>query len=116
MSLAAGARGAQEPQHRGREILEYFGTATQIRLTATPKETKYASNIAYFGEPVFSYTLKQGICFADRLNRVRCRAAYGIEAHQFSDGKEEVGRVSSLFYPRAPALLQQCESGRRPFN
>lgn len=44
-----------------REILEYFSGATQIGLTATPKETKYVSNIHYFGEPVDSYSLKQGI-------------------------------------------------------
>jgi type I restriction enzyme, R subunit len=39
----------------------YFSSATQIGLTATPKETEYVSNIAYFGEPVFTYSLKQGI-------------------------------------------------------
>jgi type I restriction enzyme R subunit len=44
-----------------REILEYFSSATQIGMTATPKETKYASNIHYFGKPVYSYSLKQGI-------------------------------------------------------
>ena len=44
-----------------REILEYFSSATQIGLTATPKETEYVSNIHYFGKPVFSYSLKQGI-------------------------------------------------------
>jgi type I restriction enzyme, R subunit len=44
-----------------REILEYFPTAAQIGLTATPKETKYVSNIDYFGPPVYSYSLKQGI-------------------------------------------------------
>ena len=43
------------------EILEYFSGATQIGLTATPKETTYVSNIHYFGEPVYSYSLKQGI-------------------------------------------------------
>ena len=42
-------------------ILTYFSSATQIGLTATPKETKYVSNIHYFGEPVYSYSLKQGI-------------------------------------------------------
>ena len=41
--------------------MEHFSDATQIGLTATPKETEYASNIAYFNEPVYSYTLKQGI-------------------------------------------------------
>ena len=43
------------------EILEYFDSATQIGMTATPKETKDISNINYFGEPIYSYTLKQGI-------------------------------------------------------
>ena len=44
-----------------REILEYFSSATQIGLTATPKETEYVSNIHYFGKPVYQYSLKQGI-------------------------------------------------------
>ena len=54
-------RGSAAADSAWREILEYFSSATQIGLTATPKETKYASNIEYFGEPVFSYSLKQGI-------------------------------------------------------
>ena len=54
-------RGSAAEDSAWREILEYFSSATQIGLTATPKETKYASNIAYFGEPVFSYSLKEGI-------------------------------------------------------
>ena len=44
-----------------RKILDYFSSATQIGLTATPKETKDVSNIDYFGEPVFIYSLRQGI-------------------------------------------------------
>jgi type I restriction enzyme R subunit len=43
------------------EILQYFSSAVHIGLTATPKETKDVSNIAYFGEPVYTYSLKQGI-------------------------------------------------------
>ena len=54
-------RGSAAEDSAWREILEYFSSATQIGLTATPKETKYVSNIAYFGEPVFSYSLKEGI-------------------------------------------------------
>ena len=54
-------RGSAAEESAWREILEYFSGATQIGMTATPKETKYASNINYFGEPVYSYTLKQGI-------------------------------------------------------
>ena len=54
-------RGSAAEDVAWREILEYFSTATQIGLTATPKETKYVSNIHYFGEPIYSYSLKQGI-------------------------------------------------------
>jgi len=54
-------RGSAAEDSAWREILEYFSGATQIGLTATPKETKYVSNIHYFGDPVYSYSLKQGI-------------------------------------------------------
>lgn len=43
------------------EILDYFSSATQIGMTATPKETNDISNIAYFGEPIYTYSLKDGI-------------------------------------------------------
>jgi type I restriction enzyme R subunit len=54
-------RGSAADDAAWREILEYFSAATQIGLTATPKETKYVSNINYFGKPVYTYSLKQGI-------------------------------------------------------
>ena len=54
-------RGSASEDSAWREILDYFSGATQIGLTATPKETKYTSNITYFGEPVYTYKLKQGI-------------------------------------------------------
>jgi type I restriction enzyme, R subunit len=54
-------RGSAAEDSAWREILEYFSSATQIGLTATPKETKYVSNINYFGDPVYSYSLKEGI-------------------------------------------------------
>ncbi|RNC71840.1 MAG: DEAD/DEAH box helicase [Desulfuromonadales bacterium] len=54
-------RGSASEDSAWREILEYFTSATQIGLTATPKETKDVSNITYFGEPVYTYSLKQGI-------------------------------------------------------
>ena len=44
-----------------RDILDYFSSATQIGMTATPKETKDVSNIYYFGQPIYTYSLKQGI-------------------------------------------------------
>lgn len=54
-------RGSAAEDSAWREILDHFSAATQIGLTATPKETNYVSNIAYFGDPVFTYSLKQGI-------------------------------------------------------
>jgi type I restriction enzyme R subunit len=54
-------RGSADEDSAWREILTYFGSATQIGLTATPKETKEISNTEYFGEPVYTYSLRQGI-------------------------------------------------------
>ena len=54
-------RGSAKADSQWREILEYFSSAVQIGMTATPRETKYISNINYFGEPVYSYSLNQGI-------------------------------------------------------
>ena len=54
-------RGSAAEDSAWREILEYFSSATQIGLTATPRETRYVSNIDYFGAPVYTYSLKQGI-------------------------------------------------------
>jgi len=54
-------RGSAAEDSAWREILEYFSSATQIGLTATPKETEEVSNIDYFGEPVYTYSLKEGI-------------------------------------------------------
>ena len=54
-------RGSAKKDSNWRKILEYFSSATQIGMTATPKETKYISNIDYFGEPVYTYSLREGI-------------------------------------------------------
>ncbi|MBQ9933223.1 MAG: DEAD/DEAH box helicase family protein [Ruminiclostridium sp.] len=54
-------RGSAKEESRWRKILEYFSSATQIGMTATPKETKYISNLSYFGEPIYTYSLKEGI-------------------------------------------------------
>ncbi len=54
-------RGSAKEDSRWKKILDYFSSATQIGMTATPKETKYVSNINYFGEPVYKYSLKEGI-------------------------------------------------------
>ena len=54
-------RGSAKEESRWRRVLEYFSDAVQIGMTATPKETKYVSNLSYFGEPVYTYSLKEGI-------------------------------------------------------
>jgi type I restriction enzyme, R subunit len=54
-------RGSADEDSAWREILTYFSSATQVGLTATPKETKDISNTEYFGEPVYEYSLRQGI-------------------------------------------------------
>lgn len=54
-------RGSAKEDSAWREILKYFTKATHIGLTATPKETKETSNIEYFGDPLYTYSLKQGI-------------------------------------------------------
>ena len=54
-------RGSAKDDSAWREVLDYFSSATHLGLTATPKETKDVSNIEYFGEPIYTYSLKQGI-------------------------------------------------------
>ena len=54
-------RGSAKDDSKWREILDYFSGATQIGMTATPKESKYVSNLSYFGDPVYTYSLNEGI-------------------------------------------------------
>lgn len=54
-------RGSAKEESRWRRVLAYFDKAVQIGMTATPKETAYVSSTDYFGEPVYTYSLKQGI-------------------------------------------------------
>jgi len=54
-------RGSAREDSRWRRILDYFSSATKIGMTATPKETEEVSNITYFGQPIYTYSLKQGI-------------------------------------------------------
>ena len=70
-------RGSAAEDSAWREILKYFDSATQIGMTATPKETEYVSNIHYFGEPIYTYSLKQGI--SDGLSSA-------LQGHQGSPG------------------------------
>lgn len=82
-------RGSAAEDSAWREILEYFSGATQIGLTATPRETKYISNIDYFGEPVFSYSLKQGIQdgFLAPYKVVRVHIDHDVEGYRPEPGQ-----------------------------
>lgn len=54
-------RGSAKDDSNWRDILDYFSDAIQLGMTATPKETRYQSSISYFGEPIYTYSLKEGI-------------------------------------------------------
>lgn len=54
-------RGSAKDDSNWREILDYFSSAIQLGMTATPRETRYQSSISYFGEPIYTYSLKEGI-------------------------------------------------------
>lgn len=54
-------RGSAKADSQWRRVLEYFSGATQLGMTATPRETSYVSNIDYFGDPIYTYSLKEGI-------------------------------------------------------
>jgi type I restriction enzyme R subunit len=84
-------RGSAADDAAWREILEYFTSATQIGLTATPKETKDISNIDYFGEPVYTYSLKQGIedGFLAPYKVVRIGLDKDLEGYRPEKGKKD---------------------------
>lgn len=85
-------RGSAAEDAAWREILEYFSSATQIGLTATPKETKYVSNINYFGSPVYSYSLKQGIQdgFLAPYKVVNVHIDVDVEGYRPSQGSTDI--------------------------
>ncbi|MFO0688360.1 MAG: DEAD/DEAH box helicase family protein [Myxococcota bacterium] len=93
-------RGSAAEDSAWREILEYFSSATQIGLTATPKETRYVSNSVYFGEPVFSYSLKQGISdgFLAPYKVVKVHIDRDVEGYRPEKG--QVDRVGELVEDR----------------
>src|SRR5699024_6556438 len=74
-----------------REILSYFDGATQIGLTATPKETEYVSNMHYFGDPVYTYSLKQGIDdgFLAPYKVVRVHIDRDVEGYRPESGQHD---------------------------
>lgn len=86
-------RGSAKDDSAWREILSYFSNATHLGLTATPKEDKEVSNIEYFGEPVYTYTLKQGIDdgFLAPYKVVRIALNVDAEGYRPEQGKTDKG-------------------------
>ncbi|MEO5716646.1 MAG: DEAD/DEAH box helicase family protein [Luteolibacter sp.] len=85
-------RGSAAEDSAWREILEHFSSATQIGLTATPKETEYVSNIHYFGDPLYTYSLKQGISdgFLAPYKVVKVHIDKDVEGYRPEPGKTDV--------------------------
>lgn len=85
-------RGSAKEDSLWRKILEYFSSATQIGITATPKETEDVSNISYFGKPVYVYSLKQGIDdgFLAPFKVLRVGLNKDLEGYRPTEGKKDV--------------------------
>lgn len=84
-------RGSIKEDSAWREVLDYFNSATQIGLTATPKETKEVSNLEYFGEPIYTYSLKQGIedGFLAPYKVIRVLLDRDVEGYRPEKGKRD---------------------------
>ncbi|MBD3288279.1 DEAD/DEAH box helicase, partial [candidate division KSB1 bacterium] len=85
-------RGSAAADSAWREVLEYFHSAAHIGLTATPKETRSVSNIEYFGEPVYTYSLRQGIAdgFLAPYKVIRVGINIDLEGWRPEEGKTDV--------------------------
>ena len=88
-------RGSAKDDSNWREILEYFDGAIQLGMTATPKETKYQSNISYFGEPIYTYSLKEGIedGFLAPFKVINITTNIGDEWRPFKDQRDIFGNI-----------------------
>ncbi|WP_439239466.1 EcoAI/FtnUII family type I restriction enzme subunit R, partial [Streptococcus suis] len=85
-------RGSAKEDSNWRKIIDYFSSATQIGMTATPKETKEVSNMEYFGEPIYTYSLKQGIedGFLAPYRVMRVNLDVDVDGYRPEDGKQDV--------------------------
>jgi type I restriction enzyme R subunit len=101
-------RGSAVEDSARRDVLEYFSSATHLGLTATPKETKGISNIIYFGDPVYTYSLKQGIEDGFRTPYKVIRIATDVDA--VGDASEK-GKVDKL-----GQAVEQRQSNSKDFN
>lgn len=93
-------RGSAADDSAWREVLEYFSHATHLGLTATPKETKEVSNINYFGDPVYTYSLKQGIEDGFLAPYKVIRIATDVDAVGYTPEKGKVDKLGQAVEQR----------------
>lgn len=93
-------RSSSREDSRWRQILDYFGSATQIGLTATPAETDKVSNIHYFGEPIYTYSLKQGIADGFLAPYKVIRIGLDRDLEGFRPTKGQVDKYGNLIEDR----------------
>lgn len=93
-------RGSAGEDSAWREILNYFDKATHIGLTATPRETKEISNTEYFGDPIYTYSLKQGIDDGFLAPYRVVRVTLNIDAEGWRPGKDKTDKFGNLVEDR----------------
>ncbi len=93
-------RGSAADDSAWREVLDYFSDATHLGLTATPKETKEVSNISYFGDPVYTYSLKQGIEDGFLAPYKVIRIATDVDAVGYTPAKGKVDKLGQVVEQR----------------
>jgi len=93
-------RGSAADDSAWREVLDYFNSATHIGLTATPKETKDVSNATYFGEPIYTYSLKQGIEDGFLAPYKVIRIATDVDAVGYTPEKGKVDKLGQAVEQR----------------
>lgn len=93
-------RGSAADDSAWHEVLEYFNSATHLGLTATPKETKEVSNITYFGDPVYTYSLKQGIEDGFLAPYKVIRIATDVDALGYTPEKGKVDKLGQVVEQR----------------
>ncbi|WP_372879108.1 EcoAI/FtnUII family type I restriction enzme subunit R [Spongiibacter marinus] len=93
-------RGSAADDSAWRDVLEYFSSATHLGLTATPKETKDVSNITYFGDPIYTYSLKQGIEDGFLAPYKVIRIATDVDAVGYTPEKGKVDKLGQVVEQR----------------
>lgn len=88
-------RGSAKSDSQWREVLEYFKSAAQVGMTATPKETRDTSNIDYFGKPLYIYSLKQGIEDGFLAPYKVVKVAIDKDVHGYRPSKGEVDKYGN---------------------